>query len=59
MYGPHPSFAGPWQKPGVTRYAHTRHDTFVQDNGAVLIRMRRPLKVLLSKPGADGKEVEP
>lgn len=59
MYGPHPSFASSWTKQGMTRYAHTRHDTFIQDNGAILIRLRRPPKVLLSKPGADGKEVEP
>lgn len=59
MYGPHASFASAWSdKKKVTRYAHARHDTFVQDNGAVLIRIRRPAKVLLSKPGADGKEVE-
>ena len=59
MYGPHASFASPWRdNPGVTRYAHARHDTFIQDNGAVLIRLRRPAKVLLSKPGADGQEVD-
>lgn len=59
MYGPHPSFASAWPKQGVIRYAHTRHDTFVQSNGAILIRLRRPAKVLVSKPGADGEAVEP
>lgn len=59
MYGPHPSFASSWPKPGVTRYAHTKHDTFIADNGAILIRLRRPLTVLLSKAGSDGQEVEP
>ena len=60
MYGPHPAFASPWKgRADITRYAHARHDTFVQTNGAFLIRLRRPPKVLLSHPGADGRAVEP
>ncbi|MGE0708793.1 MAG: hypothetical protein AB7N76_21550 [Planctomycetota bacterium] len=59
MYGPHPSFASEWKdNQDVTRFAHTRHDTFLQNNGAILIRLRRPQTVLLAKPGANGKEVE-
>jgi hypothetical protein len=59
MYGPHASFASFWKdRPDITRYAHARHDTFIQDNGAILIRLRRPLTILLSKPGADGREID-
>ncbi len=58
MYGPHPKFASDWQgRRDLTRYAHVGHDTFIQANGAILIRLRRPPTVLVSKPGADGKEV--
>jgi hypothetical protein len=59
MYGPHSYFARAWKTQGVTRYVHAGHDTFIQENGAILIRLRKPANVLLSKPGADGKEVEP
>lgn len=59
LYGPHPAFASSWgDREDLTRFAHTRHDTFVRANGAVLIRLRRPTQILLSKPGADGLEVE-
>lgn len=58
MYGPHAKFAADYRdRRDLTRYAHTAHDTFIQANGAILIRVRKPPTVLLSKPGADGKEV--
>ncbi len=58
MYGPHPKFAADYRgRSDLTRYAHTAHDTFIQANGAILIRVRRPPTVLVSKPGADGKEI--
>jgi hypothetical protein len=58
MYGPHAKFATDYKdRRDLTRYAHTAHDTFIQANGAILIRIRKPPTVLLSKPGADGKEV--
>lgn len=58
LYGPHESFASHWKaRSDLLRYAHAQHDTFVQANGAVLVRVRRPAVVLLSKAGADGVEV--
>jgi hypothetical protein len=58
MYGPHAKFASDYRDRGdLTRYAHTAHDTFVQANGAILVRLRRPGTVLVSKAGADGREV--
>jgi hypothetical protein len=60
MYGPHASFASSWKdRHDITRFAHARHDTFIRDNGVILIRLRNPLTILLSKPGADGREVDP
>jgi hypothetical protein len=60
MYGPHPQFASRWkQRDDVTRFAHVKHETLIQSNGAILIWTRRPRRVLLSKPGADGQEIEP
>lgn len=59
MYGPDPAFASSWkERSDLVRYAHTEHDTLVQANGAFLIRLRRPPRVLRSRPGADGQEVE-
>lgn len=59
MYGPHPRFASTWKdRVDLARYAHTSHDTFIQANGAILIRRRRPATILLSRPGADGQEVQ-
>jgi hypothetical protein len=58
MYGPHAAFASPWRdRQDVTRYAHARHDTFLQDDGAILIRLRRSGTVLLSKHSSEGSEV--
>jgi len=59
MYGPHESFASDWKgRPDLTRYAHARHDTLIGASGAILIRIRRPPRILLSKPGADGLEID-
>ena len=59
MYGPHPRYASDYKgRAELTRYAHTAHDTFIQADGAFLIRLRRPPRVLLSKPGAGGREIE-
>jgi hypothetical protein len=59
MYGPHDSFASDWKgRPDLIRFAHAKHDTIVGANGAILIRIRRPPSIWLSKAGADGMEID-
>lgn len=43
--------------PGVTRMRTRAHNVFVAENGAMKIEDARTGAVILSKPGADGKEV--
>lgn len=58
MYGPAKEFGSHWKgRADLIRYAHAHHDTFIQENGAILIQLRRKKIVLLSKAGADGEEV--
>jgi hypothetical protein len=45
-------------RPDVRRLVSRGHDTFVRDNGAIVIRSRRSKQVLLRKAGADGREVD-
>jgi len=43
--------------PELAGYMHRRHETYVSNTGALLIREYRG-PVLLDRPGADGKRVE-
>lgn len=45
-------------RPDLQRLVSRGHDTFLRDNGAIVIRARKTREVLLRKPGADGREVD-
>ena len=43
--------------PDVTVYHSRKHDTFIRDNGAFEIREATTGKVVVARPGADGRGV--
>lgn len=40
-------------------YRQKGHETIIRANGAILIRTRRDARIILDKPGHDGRKVEP
>ena len=58
MYPPVPAYAKQCDKPGVTLYVQTGHQTYIGDNGAVLIVNRRSGTTELDRPGQDGKGIQ-
>lgn len=44
-------------RPDVVRYRHKGHNTFIRDNGAIVVREITG-QVRVEKPGADGRGVE-
>ena len=46
-------------RPDLDGYRQKGHETIIGANGAILIRTRRDVKVILEKPGRDGRKVNP
>ena len=44
-------------RPDLDGYRQKAHDTIIAGNGAILIRVRRTLKIVFEKPGRDGRKV--
>jgi hypothetical protein len=61
MYPPAGQFRYPkWERPEVRCYRQTAHATFVADNGAIEIRLRKGAElgeIRFEKEGADGRKV--
>lgn len=46
-------------RPDLDGYRQRGHETVIGANGAILIRTRRDGRVILDKPGRDGRKVNP
>jgi hypothetical protein len=44
-------------RPDIKELQSVAHSIFIRDNGAIRIQLRKPVVVLLDKPGADGTTV--
>lgn len=45
-------------RPDLDGYRQKAHDTIVASNGAILIRVRKTMKVVFEKSGRDGRKVD-
>lgn len=57
MYPPVPAYAKQCDKPNVTLYVQTGHQTYIGANRAVLIVSRRTGESALDRPFQDGKGI--